>query len=265
MSDYLFLSKIDNCIENYIYLNRYTPNRQEKADGLINFKVGIFLQKFHENNWHLVDEKFFDNNESLFISSLEYDLSIGELLVVVPADSSKVFEKKYDELPKPLSRKVDLSPINERTEIGYRINDSFSSYQGEFPYKMSCFKGTFLSFDPLIQHAKGITNKLIFINIFSKKIKTKDIFQLHIASANTKRKYKSYDYVNNSALIIDIGNYNDEICFYSKDTLGVPIFLSHDSNSIFSVEHTHPPSEFFWKNKFHAQSVLKSNWLNQLK
>ena len=55
--------------------------------------------------------------------------------------------------------------------------------------------------------------------------------------------------------------------FYSKDTLGIPIFISYheDLGSNLSVEHTHPPCEYFFgENRFIGQQNTKANWLSKL-
>ena len=72
-------------------------------------------------------------------------------------------------------------------------------------------------------------------------------------------------YVHNSACIVDIRpNSNTELCFYSKDTLGIPIFISYNNLGYLSVEHTHPPAELFWRNKIKGQQLLKQSWLPDL-
>jgi len=263
LSDYLFLTKVDEKIENIIYLSQLIPNRQKNDLSCTCFKVGIYLQKFNSLVWHLIDEIFFSNDD-IFINSSDYDINIGELLVVVPVYESTKLDKECVELPKPISRKVDNSPVNERGEIRFKLNETSSSYLGEFPHIMSTIKGTFLSFDPLIQSADGIKNKLIFINIHSKKISKKEPLKFYIAHSKSKKIIDCYDYYLNSALIIDIDQDSEELCFFSRVSLGIPIFISYNSNQIISVEHTHPPAEMFWEKKFLGQKILKSNWLERL-
>ena len=76
----------------------------------------------------------------------------------------------------------------------------------------------------------------------------------------------SKNYVHNSACIIDINSSNsEELCFYSKNSLGIPIFISYDDNGFLSVEHNHPPSEFFFHNKIKGQQILKNKWFSHLR
>ena len=138
---------------------------------------------------------------------------------------------------------------------------AFSSYQGEFPYQMSRIKGSFLTFDPLIKSQNASTKtKMILINVHSSRLNEKEIFKLNVANSLTKEILQTKNYVHNSACIIDIKSINnEELCFYSKNTLGIPIFLSYDDCAYLSVEHNHPPSEYFYNNKINGQKILKDN------
>ena len=89
-----------------------------------------------------------------------------------------------------------------------------------------------------------------------------------MANSITKENIKNKSYVQNSAAIMNFDCLKDlPGVFYSKDTLGIPIFLSYhkDLNSNLSVEHSHPPSElFFGESKLTGQQILKKKWLTLL-
>ncbi len=266
MSDYLFLVNAGDGIVNSIQLSRFVPNRRYESRAKVNYKVGVYTQPFNGVNWEKLDEIEFSNGNNISLSSDNYSLDIGQLAVVIPCEVDFNFLDRYSELPAPIDRKVDLSPINERATIYFSKGASFSSYQGEFPYQMSKIKGTFLAFDPLIQSTgNDLKTKIVFINIYSGKITEKNLFHLNVANANSKEKMVSNAYVHNSAAIIDIRTIdNVELCVYSKNTLGIPIFISYNDSEFLSVEHTHPPSEYFWNNKFKGQQLMKQSWLSQL-
>jgi len=262
MSDYMFLVNVGGGIVNSASLTRLVPNRRKNSCAKINFKVGVYTQEFDSVQWKKLDEiRFIDNN--MVITSSDYNLEVGQLAVVIPCEVDFLLLGKYDELPEPISRKSDISLVNERASITFYKDKSFSSYQGEFPYQMSLIKGTFLAFDSLVQYTnKNINTKIVFINIHSKKLLEKQVFHLNLANSDSKEKITSSKYVHNSAGIIDIPAHDDiELCFYSKDTLGIPIFISYNNLGYLSVEHLHPPSELFWNNKFKGQQLLKQNWL----
>ena len=57
---------------------------------------------------------------------------------------------------------------------------------------------------------------------------------------------------------------DSSLVFYSKDTLGIPIFISflEGKGHNMSVEHSHAPTEYFWgDSKYYCQSLIKSKWL----
>jgi hypothetical protein len=266
LSDYLFLANVGDGIVNSVQLSRFVPNRRVNSRAKVDYKVGVYTQSFDSVFWEKLDEIEFSNSNNISLSSSNYSLDVGQLAVIIPCEVDFDLLDRYSELPIPVDRKVDLSPVNERAAIHFTKGDSFSSYQGEFPYQMSRIKGTFLAFDPLIQRTDGnIKTKIAFINIHSDNISKKTQFNLNVANAHSKERIISNAYVHNSAGIIDINNTdNIELCFYSKDTLGIPIFISYNESGYLSVEHTHPPSEYFWNNKFKGQQLLKQNWLSQL-
>jgi hypothetical protein len=266
MSDYLFLTNVGDEIVSSVHLSKFVPNRESQSRVDIDYKVGIYTQKFENFFWEKLGEAEFGRNNNIILNSNDYDLDVGQLAVVVPVDIDVDLNDEYTILPEPLSRKVDLSPVNERAAIFFSKDNAYSSYQGEFPHQMSKIKGTFLAFDSLMKgNNANIKTKVVFINIHSNKLDEKQVFSLNMANIDTKKTVYSQKYVHNSAGIIDTKVIdNTEACFYSKGTLGIPIFISYDDFGYLSVEHTHPPAELFWSNKFKGQQILKNNWLSQL-
>ena len=56
--------------------------------------------------------------------------------------------------------------------------------------------------------------------------------------------------------------------YFILDCVGIPIYISYQKNntSNLSIEHAHPPSEFFYgDHKFLGQQALKNKWLSLLK
>jgi hypothetical protein len=266
LSDYLFLVNVGDDIINSINLSKITPNRRAKSQKFLDYKVGIYTQTADSKKWSKVDEVKFNNKNNIILNSTDYSLTVSQLAVVIPVNEDFILEDNYYSLPTPISRKVDSSPVNERANISFNKNGVFSSYMGEFPYQMSKIKGSHLSFDALVKDTnRNIKTLLVFINIHSSKISNKKALTFSVANMKTKEKIKSQEYFLNSAAIVEFNVTKDvDICFYSKDSLGVPIFISYDTSNYISVEHTHPPSEFFWNNKMKAQQILKKNWLSIL-
>jgi hypothetical protein len=268
MTDYLFIVNVGDDIVNSIIISSIVPNRRMRSIERIDFKLGVYMQKKSSTQWKKMDEIFFSDSNNIKLSSCDYDMEVGQLAVIIPVDIGFELGDNLSALPEPISRKTDTSPVNERAMISFRRGNSESSYQGEFPYLMSKIKGTFLAFDSLTHNRGGhVKNKLVFINIFSQELLKKESFNLFMVNSVNKECVKEEHYEHNSAAIMNFNcKQNYQYAFYSKDTLGIPIFISYsDDNSNLSVEHTHPPSEFFYgDNKFSYQQKLKSNWLSKL-
>jgi len=264
MSEYFFLTNVGSDIKNIVEITSSQSNVVGTKKTSINFKIGIYKQGFEDNYWVKLDERYV-NEDFVRLCSDEYPINLGELAVLVMVANDENLEDVYEELPEPISRKIVDTKVNDRASVIFCNKENCSSYQGEFPYLMSKIKGTFLSFDPLVQFGNEVQNKLFFVNIYSKKIKHKKKYSLCMAENKSKKILNCINYYQNSVAIMDIKKQDNEVIFYSKDTLGIPIFLSFNDKGFISVEHTHPPSEFFWKEKLRGQGFLKSNWLENLK
>ena len=268
MSEYNFLLNIGDDIINEVTLTRLIQNRRSSADSYFDFKVGVYTQKFESNLWEKLDEINFNDN-SIVLRSTDYQLLIGQLAVIVPSNIGYNLADTLSELPEPVSGSSNISLINFRANISFIKGNSKSSFQGDFPYSMSRLKGSFLAFDALI-HATNevVKTKIVFVNIHSVKLDEKKYFNLNMSNSKSKKKLKKAQYVHNSVAIIDNVSMNDcSLVFYSKDTLGIPIFISflEGKGNNMSVEHSHPPTEYFWgDSKYYGQSLIKSKWLGLL-
>jgi len=269
MSNFLFLVNVGDGIVSSVLITKLVPNRRFTSSQYCDFKLAVYTQAESSIIWEKIDEVKFDGNNNSQLKSSDYNLAIGQIAVVIPCGIHERLEKNSFRLPEPITRKVDTSPVSERATISFERGDSFSSYQGDYPFQMTKAKGTFLCFDSLIfQPEKDVINKLVFINIFSQELKEKNKFTLNMANAVSKENIKKQKYVHNSAAILNVEFKSDlSTVFYSKDSIGIPIFISFhkDLNSNLSVEHSHPPSEFFYGEcRFAGQKELKMNWLSVL-
>ena len=186
--------KIANTAEKIIssitFLN--IPNNRLKSLFFKKYQDKVFLGVYHLKNkkWLLLKIKECAPLEFIEINRKQLNVNDTEIVVVVPKKSN-TFEKETMILPKPDSLKIDNSIVAQRVSLNFSFLDSCSSYQGEYPYKMSGLKkGSFLSFDSL----KWIKNKnlksfLILMNI-SKDINTTDPVEIKIFNPNNKERTK---------------------------------------------------------------------------
>ena len=123
----------------------------------------------------------------------------------------------------------------------YNKKNSFSSYQSEYPLDMTSKKGKMLS--PLKTLTNlGALNYLCFKNIYHEPIRK--IFYGYIVDVYERKIVDKFELKTNYTNFIKIekDKLNDHF-FFTKDYLGIPIFLSDDGKNL-SCEHTHPPHEY---------------------
>ena len=192
-------------------------------------------------------------------------------MIVVITKKSNSFKEKAEILPEPDSLRIDNSIVAQRVSLNFSFFKSTSSYQGEYPLGMASIKkSSFLSFDTL----KGINdnkkiNYLILMNI-SKGNYSSEPVEVKIFSPKDKSRYKLLLAKRNYSSVYETVEYEKEFkdketIFLSSNTCNfVPIILSVDlKTNQLSVEHMHPPSEFFnASNKQELIKLTKNQWLS---
>ena len=184
---------------------------------------------------HLTEKKFFSILEKKYLNK---SISITELL--------KFFEKEK----KVTSFRSNLKLITR--------NNSFSSYQSEYPFRLIKTKSNILSPLKVLGNKNQLKSFLIFPNISmnANKIKNKG----KIINEN-KIILKELILLTNCVNIVDITNLDKNSFFCSYGISGIPIFVSLDVNGNISMEHTHPPHAFLdIDNKFSIINKFKNKF-----
>ena len=128
MSDYLFIVNVGDNIVSSVHISKFVPNRRAKSSEFINFKVGVYTQTKANVNWEKIDEVSFNGENNIQLSSSDYNLEIGQLAVVIPCEIGFELKESLRVLPKPISRKIDSSPVSERATISFERGKAVSSY-----------------------------------------------------------------------------------------------------------------------------------------
>ncbi len=139
----------------------------------------------------------------------------------------------------------------------YLRNGGFSSYQSEYPFNMVNKKGTILTPINTLLNKGADENILIFRNIFFKPIKKK--FVANFIDIKQKKIIKEISFFTNTTNFFEIDDklLDPNIYLSTQEFIGIPIYLSI-KNKHLSMEHTHPPHEYFFgKNKFKNVKMLK--------
>ena len=247
------------------------PNNRLKSSFLrrkYKDKVFLGIYKIKDKCWTLT--KTFECPPSEFIEINRKDLNAtdSEILVAVPKKNNKFLDQVSD-LPQPSSLKIDGSPIADRVSINFSFHKSLASYQGEYPLEMTFLKETsFLSFDVLKEpYQSKVFNYLILVNIF-KNASLQDDIRIDYFNPMNKNNIKSFIAKRNSFTVKNMSLLEDQFedsktLFLRSNKCGfIPLVLSicKDSKKL-SLEHTHPPGEFFYGlRKFEGVKLLKQQW-----
>lgn len=120
----------------------------------------------------------------------------------------------------------------------------FSSYQSEYPFRMTKAKGSLYSDCGLLTSPNCARVGVFIRNIHHLPIEaSKDIFLYSNTSNKVLQKYKVK---LNHTTFIDLTNWKQEIshCYlYADQFLGIPIYMIEYADGALSFEHTHPPHE----------------------
>ena len=219
------------------------------------------------NKWHKVDEITHQKNISfLSIKSENYSSNQNsDLVVVVPVNEFSSLNE-CTTLPLPSSNKKALTPYADRALLTFKssITNGRGSYASEYPCEMSKRLTTLLTSGILFSSLKS-RKFVLFINILRTPLQFDGLITL--IDNDSFKNIDSFIIKPNSINLIDFSNIeninNINIC--SNNISSIPVFIECFIDGNISVEHTHPPSEFFISsNRFKHSSILKSNWLNAL-
>lgn len=263
MSDFLFLPKLPNGLGSEVVACRYTQNVQSKFDeNLVDYQFATYKADPDQRSWKLIDTKNFDGDFCIF-NDQEYDLQAGELLVIVPIPLGFHPQDHLEQLPTPLSKKISRAPVNERGTIRIYSKHERTNYQGEYPYNMSLIpKGSLISFPTFIQETDAIL-KCVVINVQC-NINTWNSAPLYLIDYKQKKVIETYEMSSNSTTTIEIPiEFQNSLYLYGPNMAGIPLYVHHNNDySELSLEHTHPPSEYFYgADKINLQKEIKKNWI----
>jgi len=181
-----------------------------------------------------------------------------------------------DALPSRIDRLPNAQIMDTRPawrgNIQLRSETTTASYQGEYPGSMLGIpNGTMVSLSPLVQDGNGIRTTLLFVHLgFQATIEPRTLV---IGRLKDQVPIDVREVMTNSCSVIELdGLANDAenpLCFFSPDTVGVPLYLSYDEGfHHMSIEHSHPPTEMLVFGDVSARravsSELKKYWLERM-
>lgn len=227
-----------------------------KNDNTINSNYSLYLLKIVNAEW--VYEKIDGDKESEFYF-INSDISNNENIFLISKDTEMINLKKKNEIL-DLNSFTNSSPAY-RANLKIKIKDGgFSSYQSEYPFSMTTKKGSILSPISTLLNYYADQNFLIFKNIFHKPINKN--FKIYVINIKSKQILRIFNCKSNQTNIFEVSKdiIHSENFIYSKNYLGIPIYVSIKSKHV-SMEHTHPPHEYILTDdKFYRVALLKKKF-----
>lgn len=269
---------IDSCLPGNILSStdffNHTSNCKKSTFKFAEGKP-VFLATYkHEHKlWTLVSVDECRRGSYCRLSRSSLGVSGNQMLVAV-AKFTNSFQPQTRYLPKPDTLRLDSSPVAERASLNYHFENNSSSYQGEYPYQMSCLKkGSFWSFDALKEIKSEICESfLILMNInYDAQANSRADLEIYHPSNIEKKMYFSAS--RNGYTIINLSEVNH---LRLEDSQASPLFVQSKSSSFIpmilnfnkityqlSLEHTHPPSELLWgPGKMQVVQSIKKRWFS---
>ena len=226
----------------------------------------LHVYALNREKWLLVDCRRCKYGESRLFSRLEFSDYPDHSLVVVPL-FYRNHERSLTKLPQPADLQLDKTPVEPRATYFFSFGSSSSSYQGEFPYTMSTIKGSMLSFDYLANPSSPSQTSLLLLMNIKESAASQLKHRINVVDSYSRKVVQSFDAYENHFTWHKISKKDNSAvsAFICKSCSFIPIYINCQCNELqqeINVEHTHPPSEYFWINdNMRLTSKLKSNWL----
>lgn len=139
---------------------------------------------------------------------------------------------------------TDTTPDYRANLLVRNEQGGFSSYQGEYPYRMTTKLSSFYSDCGTLTTANCKSVGFFVVNIYQDPIvEDRNII---LFDQNKDKQLDSFTVTLNRTSYIDLTKYKDDLkgCYlYADDYMGIPIYLIEYEDGNLSFEHTHPPHE----------------------
>ena len=229
------------------------PRFQNRKPNNINGEIKLFKCFINDHKWSIKEVNNDDKESDFFI--LKPNITNSNDIFFLASDH-QIKSFNYEKL-KPVNSFTNTNPaFRSNFKIQYK-NLGFSSYQSEYPSSMINKNGSIFSSVSSICNKNAEKNYLMFRNIFHLPIE--NIFQAFFINIKEKKIEETVDLKINYTNLFEINKslIKPEIFFFTKNYLGIPVYLS-EKNGHLSMEHTHPPhSTFLSMNKFEKVKNLK--------
>ena len=257
MNYFFFLDTEDKDLSSSVEIFNRPPAKRLSTDTLTPKNVIAFYSD--NNQWHSHCVTKLNPNSSINLKKTDLPNNfLNKSVFLCLSDNENV--KKFS-----LNNEDYMNCIPSwRANIKISSNTSSVSYQGEYPFVMTQKKLSLVSCSPMIQYGMNISSYFYLINLKSEPKQSQ--FSVKILDTN-KNIIQSVIFKTNCINILNLkdilkDNKNLMYVFSSEEEGGIPIYFSKNIyNNSFSLEHTHPPTEYtFQGNRNIFQNKKKSFW-----
>jgi len=255
------------------FVNYPSNHRKSSLKNSGNHSVFLATYKHGNNQWELISVDECQRGGFCRLSRNSMKVSNCEMIVSV-ASPDNDFKKQCRYLPKPSSLRIDSSPIAERASLNFHFKHCSSSYQGEYPFQMSCAaRGSLWSFDVLKEIESDVCESFLILMNVNRDAQASSKVILEFYNPNHKEEKFYYPAKQNSFTVINLreisrlrskGNPSSVFFFQCRSSLFIPMVLNVNTKTFqLALEHTHPPAELFWGNeKMEVVNSIKKRWLS---
>jgi hypothetical protein len=231
------------------------PKFQNSGKKLSN--IFLFSLEIVNEQWKILKVNTKEDNNFFY---LEQDQINSHKIYFIARDNDlkKFGSSNFSELSN-LNNLTDTSPEYRANFKIFNKANGFSSYQSDYPYKMTKINGSILSSLFMLTDNTADKNYILIRNIYYKPVIKK--FPLYIVNIKKKKIIHKEEIKTNHTNIVDLKKeyINDENYLFTSNYIGIPLFLSEKNNHL-SLEHTLPPSSYILsKDRFKKSNELKKN------
>lgn len=223
-----------------------------------------------KSNWKNLRSFNFDDSGCLIIKSSYFSLPIRSLVVISIQKNNFDLSANLENLPDSFIKKNDFSPHTIRCRLGFYKKKAYSSYMSEYPSKMTFIpSGSSFSYGHLLKYQAGmIYSYIAFINI--SRLNLSQNGTMRVLDIDSGEPIFLGGSIKNKVNLIKVDAHdlkNKNLALFVDGMVGVPIYISVFKNSRndfeLSVEHSHPPAEYFFNEANKYQNILKKCWFNK--
>lgn len=224
-----------NKINSKLTISKYKNSGERKENLLL---LGAFCES---NSWryYLVPDEYDD----YYVINSDLENKDHIFFYLDKSNLPSDFTSEY--LLKPSDFTSTSPAFRANLEVSMQ-NGGFSSYQAEFPHRMSQINGSMVSSAGNLINLQNSSNLVFVRSIYNEPILSK--FDLYIWDEDDDAPLGKETLSVNSTNVVVLDSYLENskqgnVGLFADGFLCIPIFLSYSRNGQMSFEHTHPPHE----------------------